>query len=69
MITVLRWIIGVVTALFASGAILCFVGYMLEGDDRWLMYARRFRQWVWTAGLFWFNSEIWGRVLWTLTHW
>ena len=67
--TVLRWIIGVLTALLATGAILTFVGYMLEGDDRWLVYARNFRRWVWSACLFWFNCEIWGRVIWTLVHW
>ena len=29
----------------------------------------RLRQLVVTIGLFWFNLEIWGRVVWTLVTW
>ena len=67
--TVFRWIIGVLTALLASGAVLGFVLFLLQDRNDWIVLARRFRRWTWAACLFWFNVEIWGRVIWTLFHW
>ncbi len=67
--TVFRWVFGVFTLLLASGAALSFVIFLLQDRKEWLVLARRFRHWTWTACLFWFNLEIWGRVLYTLVHW
>jgi transposase len=67
--TVFRWIIGVLSAVLASGAVLSFVIFMLRDDESWIELARRFRRWTTTAVLFWFNVEVWGRVVWTLVHW
>ncbi len=67
--TIYRWIIGVITALVAGGAVLSFVMFALTDSSVWIERARRFRHWTWMAMLFWFNSEIWGRVAWTLIHW
>ena len=66
---VFRWIMGVLTALLLSGALLSLVVYISSGIDLWAGRARKFRQLAWTVMLFWFNIEIWGRVAWTLWHW
>lgn len=66
---VFRWILAVLTGLLMTGGLVSFVAYMITGDDSWNTLARRFGRWVWAACLFWFNVEIWGRVLWTLFHW
>ena len=67
--TIFRWIIGVISALLVSGAVLSFVLFMAFDIPVWLERARVFRRWMVTALLFWFNTEIWGRVVWTLFHW
>jgi hypothetical protein len=67
--TVFRWIIGVVSALLASGALLSFVLFMAFDINVWLERARSLRRAAFTALLFWFNIEVWGRVVWTLIHW
>ena len=66
---IFRWIIGVLSGLLASGAVLSFVIFMARDDEQWIVLARRFRRWTTTAVLFWFNVEVWGRVAWTLIHW
>lgn len=67
--TIFRWVIGILTLLLAGGATISFIVFILQDRNEWLLLARRFRHWTWTAGLFWFNVEIWGRVLYTLIHW
>ncbi len=67
--TVFRWIIGVISALLASGALLSFVLFMAFDINVWLERARALRRGAFTAFLFWFNVEVWGRVIWTLIHW
>lgn len=67
--TIFRWIMGVLSAFLASGAVLTFVMFMVRDEERWIVQARRFRRWTTTAVLFWFNLEVWGRVVWTLFHW
>lgn len=54
--------LGAATALF-------FVLYVLRGDDEWSERARKFGRWCWAAVLFWFNVEVWGRVIWILITW
>jgi len=67
--TVFRWIIGVLSALLALGATLSFVIFILQDQEQWIERARLFRRWTTTALLFWFNIEVWGRVIWTIVRW
>jgi transposase len=66
---IFRWIMGVLSVLLASGAAISFVIFILRDQEQWIALARRFRRWTTTALLFWFNIEVWGRVIWTLIHW
>jgi hypothetical protein len=67
--TVFRWIIGVISALLCGGAALSFVLFMMFDINIWLERARSFRRGAYMALLFWFNVEVWGRVIWTIIHW
>jgi hypothetical protein len=67
--TVFRWIIGVFFGLLAGGWLLCLGVYLSTGMDLWGDRARKFRQFATTLGLFWFNIEIWGRVVYTIVTW
>lgn len=61
--TILRWVLGVFSLLLASGCALSFVVYIAQGENDWLKLAHNFRRWTSAALLFWFNVEIWGRVV------
>ena len=61
--TIVRWVMGVFSLLLASGGALAFVVYIAQGEDDWLKLAHKFRRWVSAALLFWFNLEIWTRVV------
>ena len=67
--TVFRWIIGVIAAVLASGSLLAFVIFIITDIDVWIKRARAWRRLAWAAALFWFNVEIWGRVVWILVTW
>jgi hypothetical protein len=67
--TVFRWIIGVLSALLAAGALLSFVLFIAFDINVWLDRARSLRRGTYMALLLWFNVEVWGRVIWTLIHW
>jgi hypothetical protein len=67
--TIFRWVIGVLAALLASGALLSFVLFIAFDIDVWLQRARTLRRGVYMALLLWFNVEVWGRVIWTLVTW
>jgi hypothetical protein len=67
--TIFRWIIGVLSVLFATGSLLSFVLFVAFDIDVWLQRARAMRHLLYMALLLWFNIEVWGRVLWTLVHW
>jgi hypothetical protein len=67
--TIFRWVIGVLSGLLAVGALLSLVIAVVSASDIWYGRARRLIYWVWLAALFWFNIEVWGRVVWTLLHW
>jgi hypothetical protein len=67
--TVFRWIIGVLSALLAAGSLLSFVMFMALDINVWIERARTLRRGTYMALLFWFNVEVWGRVIWTLIHW
>lgn len=67
--TIFRWIIGVLSALLAAGSLTSLVLFLAFDIDIWLQRARSLRRGLYLALLFWFNTEVWGRVLWTLVHW
>jgi hypothetical protein len=67
--TIFRWVIGVISAVLAAGCVLSFVLFMAFDIPVWLERARSWRRGVYMALLFWFNVEVWGRVIWTLIHW
>ena len=67
--TVFRWVVGVLAALMALGALFSFGIFIAFDVELWVARARRFRHWLWLIGLLWFNVEVWGRVLFTLVHW
>lgn len=67
--TVFRWIMGVLLLLTGGGAVLCFVLFMMFDIDVWIERARSLRRGAYLTMLFWFNIEIWGRVVYTLIHW
>ena len=48
---------------------LCFVVFMAFDIPVFLDRARVLRRWFTTVALFWFNVEVWGRVIWTIIHW
>jgi hypothetical protein len=67
--TIFRWIIGVISALLLGGSVLSFVLFMALDINVWIERARSLRRGAYTALLFWFNVEVWGRVIWTIVHW
>ncbi len=67
--TVFRWIIGVLSAVLATGSLLSFVLFIAFDIDVWLQRARSLRRGVYMGLLLWFNVEVWGRVIGTLVHW
>lgn len=67
--SVFRWIMLVLGVLVAGGWLLTLLLYVLNGDDRFKELGTRLRQWTITLALFWFNIEVWGRVVWTIVTW
>jgi hypothetical protein len=67
--TAFRWIIGSIGGTLALGSVLAFVVFILSDIDVWLKRARAWRRLAWAAALFWFNVEIWGRVVRVLINW
>ena len=63
---IFRWIMGVIGGLFAVGWLFTFLMYVLRDDDRFAELGKRLRHFTILIALFWFNFEIWGRVVWTL---
>ncbi len=61
--TVFRWIVGVLAALFATGALVSLAVYVSAGIDLWADRARNSRRLMSAALLFWFNVEIWRHVV------
>ena len=66
---VFRWVMGVLGAFFAAGALFGFVLFIAFDSNLWLERARRMRHWLWLVALLWFNVEVWGRVVITLVRW
>jgi hypothetical protein len=62
-VTIFRWVVGVIAALMASGALLSLLVYAIFKVDLWLRRARRLRHFTWLVLLSWFIVEIWIRVI------
>jgi len=67
--TVFRWIMGVLLAVLAGASVLSFVLFMAFDVNVWLERARTLRRGAYLVMLFWSNTEIWGRVVYTIVHW
>ena len=67
--TIFRWIMGSIAGVALAGWLVVLLLYVVNGDDRFKDLGTRLRQLVITIGLFWFNLEIWGRVIWTIIEW
>jgi hypothetical protein len=68
-VTVLRWSAGVLAALLAFGALFSLTIAIVFDNDIWSRRARQLRSLLWVLALAWFNTEVWGRVVYTLVHW
>jgi hypothetical protein len=69
VVTVLRWSAAVIAALLAIGAVASFALYISFDARVWLERARRLAAWIRLLALAWFNTEVWGRVFYTIVHW
>jgi hypothetical protein len=67
--TVFRWIMGVLGLGLVGISVLSFVIFMMRDEERWIELARQFRRLATVALLFWFNVEVWGRVVYTIVTW
>jgi len=67
--TIFRWIIGVLGGLMALGAVASFVIYVVADAQESLRRARALGRLAWAIALFWFNTEVWGRVVYVLVNW
>ena len=67
--TIIRWILGVLTALLGGGTALAFLLFIINGADEWLGLAKKLQRWVYAVVLLWFNIEIWRRVILVIIHW
>jgi hypothetical protein len=68
-LNIFRGVVGVLFALFAISTVFSFIFGIVFDAEVWLRRARRAGHWLWLVALFWFNVEIWGRVVYTLLHW
>ena len=67
--TVFRWIMFAITGTLFTGAVASFVLFIMVDVEVWIERARTLRRLAFAAALFWFNVEIWGRVIVTLWNW
>ena len=67
--TVFRWVMLVLCSVSALASIVSFAVFMGSGIELWVGRARVMRRWFSAFALFWFNVEVWGRVVWILIHW
>ena len=67
--TVVRWILGVLAVLFAVVSLFGLVLSVGFDSRLWGDRARTFRQALFLVALFWFNLEVWGRVVLTIVNW
>jgi hypothetical protein len=67
-VTIFRWVVGVIAALMASGALASLLVYAIFRVDLWLERARRLGHYTWLVLLSWFIVEIWILVIDALTE-
>lgn len=67
--TVFRWIAAVLCALIATGALASFFLSVSFDSNVWRDRANSLGRWFRLLALFWFNVEVWGRVVLTLVRW
>ncbi len=67
--TVFRWIIGSIAGLFVFSIVLSYTLGLAFSSEIWMGRGKVLRQYVWIIALLWFNTEVWGRVAWTLITW
>ena len=69
VVTVLRWVVGVLAALLALGALTGLAISVAFDNEVWRDRTRRLRAWLFDLGLAWFNAEVCGRVVYTIATW
>jgi len=69
VLTVLRWIAVGIMAALAAGAAVNFALYIAFEARPALDRAKRIAAWIRLLALFWFNVEVWGRVVYTIATW
>ncbi len=69
LVFVLRCIAAGVGALLILCAAVSFGLFIAFEGELWRERATRFGAWVRLLALAWFNTEVWGRVVYTLFHW
>jgi len=69
VLTVLRWIAVGIMAALALGAAVNFALYIAFEARPALDRAKRIAAWIRLLALFWFNVEVWGRVVYTIATW
>jgi hypothetical protein len=68
-LTVLRWIGAGILGLLAVGAAVNFILFIAFEARAALDRAKRLGAWIRIVALFWFNLEVWGRVVHTIVTW
>lgn len=66
---VFRWIIGSAAVLVLGMTVLGYALGSAFDSYIWKNRAKTFRQILWMLALLWFNTEVWGRVVWTMVTW
>ena len=69
VLTVLRWIAAGIMGLLVVGAAASFGLYIAFEARSALDRAKSIAAWIRLLALFWFNIEIWGRVVYTIVTW
>ena len=69
VVNVLRWSATGIMALLAVGALASFGLYIAFEARPALGRAKRLAAWIRLLALFWFNVEVWGRVVYTIVTW
>ncbi len=67
--TVFRWIMLFITGTLLAGSVVSFGLFIALDVEVWIERARWLRRQLFAVALFWFNVEIWGRVIWTIVTW
>ena len=69
VVNVLRWIMAGLGSLIGVVTVASFVFAIATDGPLWHARRRRWGRWFWSFALFWFNVEVWGRVVITIWRW